>query len=89
MIFNKASVDDEIKDLSIPCEMPKANILSDEIDYCEGDTTTLTLSRNDKCILWSTGEKNLHIKVTKPGKHSVAFCDKDTCKGYSEKKLYF
>lgn len=89
MIFNIALNDDEIKELSAPCTTPNASILSDGINFCEGDTVVLTLSKYFKNIIWSTGEKTRSIKVRKLGKYSATYYDDDNCKGYAEIQVSF
>lgn len=63
-IFSKALTESEIKD-----EYKSAffQISSDTTKLCEGDTLLLTASDGYSSYLWSTGEKNRSIKVTKNG----------------------
>ncbi len=60
-------------------ELPKFDILGDTA-FCIGKSVTLNLDKNFSNYVWSNGENNKQITVSKGGKYSIEVTDSLGCK---------
>jgi len=83
-IFKKALTPDEVKEEyeenTCPTYVPEI-LSSNGVAFCEGDSTTLSLSVKYKEYKWSNGSTQESIKVRGLNYYSVEVTDSNGCKG--------